>query len=288
MNLVIRDGSGSVRLALWDLEAIKAEEGGVEKGDEVEVLNAMVKAGLGGPELHLGMTGSIKRVKREEARRFAKVNELREGVESDVLVRVLEVGRRTEFEREGKKSSVAWCLVGDESGTIRLVMWEPVSAVVEKMKKNDVAKVEGGVARKGLEGNLELHVGWDGRVLLNLKGMEAAPREMTRGALPRKIGELVEGDLAEVRAKLSRILAVRDSEGGRYADALFSDDSGEMKAELHGKGVLKLLGLKALAEDIASSTVLKLKGKELVGKEYYLTGKLAGRVFKVEDAAPAA
>ena len=283
-NIVLRDESGSARLVLWDSEAEKVEQGGLERGDEIEILNAVVKKGLEGPEIHLGTTGSIKRIGAGGAR--SKISALSEGNEFDVVARVLEVGRRSEFERNGKRSSVAWCRIGDETGTVRLILWEPHSAAVEKMKVNDVVKVENGFARKGFGEELELHVGGSGRLLLNPKSLGAAERQKIAGAPLKKVSELTEGEEAEVKAVLSKIVATSDAGApgkiSRLIKALFRDETGKLNAELRNKQALDLLDVKALADDISTSTVAKLKEGQLVGKEYFLIGRLAGGVFNVE------
>ena len=281
VSLVLDDGSASVRIVLWDLDAVKVEEGGLEKGDEAEVLNAFVKSGLGGLEMQLGMTGSLKRVVKEEKHPVSKVSALEEGKEYDVVARVLEVGKKSGFERNGKQSAVGWCLVGDETGTVRLVLWDTLADLVGKLKVNDILKVEGGLARSGMGGELEFHVSWGGRVLVNPRGAEVAGAERP-GAPLRKIADLVEGERAEVRAALSEIVSVKDSPS-RFAEAIFTDDDGKLVAEFQGKAALGLLGLKSLADDIALSTVLGLKGKELACRESYLLGKLEKGVFRAES-----
>ena len=284
-NIILRDDSGTARLVLWDKEAEKVEQGGLERGDEIEVLNATVKNGLEGPEIHLGAAGSIKRVMAGKPT-YSKISALKEGKEQDVIGRILEVGKRREFERNGKKSSVAWCIIGDETGTVRLILWEPYSALVERIKINDVVKIESGIVRKGFGEELELHVGGSSRLLLNPKNLDES-RELGIVRLPlKKASELAEGEEAEVRVVLSKILSASDSRTtqdiSRFVEALFNDDTGEIKACFKGKNVLGLLGLKTLADDISTSTVLKLKEAQLVGKEYFLIGRLAGGVFNVE------
>jgi ssDNA-binding replication factor A large subunit len=309
VNALVSDGSGSAMLVLWDREAQKAHAGGLEKGDRLRIHGAAVKAGLSGPEISLGLAGSLK---REDGERVApsRLSELREGREFDVLARVLDFGGRSEFERNGRKGSVAWFTVGDASGTARLVYWDAPEGVAGRVQPNSVVKVENGLAKQGLGGRMELHVGRGGRLIVGPREAEVAGRAEILGAKLADAAALAEGERSEVKAALSEIVAVEDSKAcracgaeergvkcsacgsgelrrARRAEAVFESGGARLKAEFRGAQVLRLLRVKSLADDISSPTVVKLKASELAGKEYYLVGMLRGGVFLVESATPA-
>jgi len=316
LNILLNDGTAGVKLALWDHDAERAHAGGphgIERGDTLEVHNAAAKNGFSGLELSLGLTGTMKKVAdagEGAPSHLAKIRELAEGTEADVVARVLELGERREFERNGKKSSMASCTIGDETGTARLVLWEPASDSFSKLEVNSVVKVEGGVPKSSPAG-MELHVNWSARLIVGPRNGDVADRQKIVNAPLKRIGELAEGGTAEVKAKLLEIGVVTDKgfcgncgaecngprceacghsdvKKRRFAQAVFvGDDGRELKAEMHGACVLKLLMVRKLADDIESLTVLRLKRAELPGRAYYLLGKLHAGVFRAENVSAA-
>lgn len=302
VNMVVEDDTGAIKLVLWNREAELVEKGALEKGDVVEIRNAYVKKSLTGIELHLGMTGSVrrseKRLEHVVEHRLLKIGQLTADMqEVDVVARVLELGTMTEFERKGRKSQVASILVGDESGVVRLVLWDAHANLLEKLRVNDVIKVENGYVRKGLGGALELHLGWMGRVLLNPKNAEIAGRREILKIPLLRISELRTGEPVELKVTLKEITEAKSvsvcrqcgEEGAgvpcpkcgssdirmRHAiRARLADETGELEASLFGKSARKLVGIRNLADDIQLSTVVELKKGELLGKEMFLLGRL--------------
>lgn len=317
LNLVVEDDSGAIKLVLWNVDAERVERGAVEKGDVVEIRNAFSKKALSGIELHLGLAGSIRRSERKlervaEAKGAVKIGQLAEGMqEADAVARVLELGTRTEFEREGKKSQVASVVIGDESSTIRLVLWDSHANAFERLKVNDIVKVEGGYVRKGRDGASELHLGWMGRLLINPRNANVAERKEILNVPLLNIGELKVGEAAEIKAALKEILEAHDLKtcgdcGGEVGEKLclsckssnvkrrsllrarLSDASGEIEAIAFGRNAMKFVGIRKIADDIEFATVAQLKKEELLGKEFYLMGRLAerkdgGREFSIES-----
>jgi len=317
-NLQVEDDSGTMKLVLWNADAERVERGAVEKGDVIEIRNAFVKQALGGGiELHLGLAGSMRRSERKlervaEGKAPVKIGKLAEGMqEADVVARVLELGNKTEFEREGKKGQVASAVIGDETSTIRLVLWDSSANVFEKLKVNGVVKIEGGYVKKGRDGSNELHLGWMGRLLLNPRNSEIAERKEILNIPLLAIAGLKAGEAAEVKASLKELLEAGDLKscadcGGEVGEKLclsckstnirrrsmlrarLADASGEIEAVAFGRNAMRFIGVKKLAEDIDFATVAHLKKDELLGKEFYLMGRLQERVagkpeFSVES-----
>ncbi len=312
VNLQVEDDSGAIKLVLWNLEAERADKGAIEKGDVVEIRNAFVKPALGGGvELHLGMAGTMRRSERKlervaEGKAPEKIGKLADGMlEVDVLARILELGSKTEFERNGKKSQVASLVIGDETSTIRLALWESVANCFDRLKVNDIVKIEGGYVRKGRDGANELHLGWSGRLLLNPRNAQIAERKEILNVPLVKVGELKPGEAAEIKATLKGILEAYDMKtcgdcGGEVGEkmclsckstnvkrrsflrAALSDGSGEIEAVTYGRNAMKFVGVKKIADDIDFATVVTLKKAELLGKEFYLMGRMQERKEKRE------
>ncbi len=289
VNMVVEDDSGMMRLVLWNRDAESVEKGNIEKGDTVDIRNAYVKPSLvGGIELHLGLSGSIRRSAAHEKKeaKLLKLKDLSDGAQDvEVVARVLELGKRTEFERNGKMGSVSSCLVGDDTATMRLALWDANSLALERLKVNDIVKVENGYVRNSQNGAPELHVNWAGRLVIGPRDAKVAGREEILKVPLVKISDLKDGDKCEVRATLAEILSHTppNPQERFYLLCRFEDGSGKIDAELSGRAASRLAGIKNLADDIEFATVLKLKHDSLIGKEFFLLGKKSGGKFEVES-----
>lgn len=92
-----------------------------------------------------------------------KVKELRDGMRKvDVVGKILELSepREVQSRYSGETYKVAEATMGDETGTIRLVLW---NEQIEQVKANDTVKIENGYT-KSFRGEVQLNVGRYGRL----------------------------------------------------------------------------------------------------------------------------
>ncbi len=97
-----------------------------------------------------------------ETRKQLKVKSLVSGLRSvDLVARVARIFEERQFEREGKKGSVVNVLLGDETGLVRLSLWnEEIDIVKEgKLKEGDTVKVSGGWVKSDNRDNPEFRIG---------------------------------------------------------------------------------------------------------------------------------
>ena len=97
-----------------------------------------------------------------ETRKQLKVKSLVSGLRSvDLVARIARIFDERQFEREGKKGVVVNLLVGDETGMVRLSLWNDETAIVRegRIKEGDVIKVSGGWVKTDNRDALELRVG---------------------------------------------------------------------------------------------------------------------------------
>jgi len=275
LTLVLEDGSGAVRVVLWNYDAQKAVTQEFGRGDSLELLNVNLKSGIAGLEAQLGATGTLRRTVAAE-RRITNIADLPEGVERDVLVRVLKLGATREFEKNVRKPLMAWSQVGDDTGKARLVLWEPVSSQFSSLSDGIFLKIEAAVLKSGKYG-MELHANSHSKITINPK--EADGKE-NAGPI-RRISELAENENCTVEAALE-ISSVCDSP--RKVCAKISDETGAIAAEFSGNAALQALGIKHLAEDILLSTVYELKKKEL-SRKMRVVGVLSNGKFDASHAA---
>lgn len=172
----------------------------------------------------------------EEAKPGEKtlIRDLREGMTNVPLLegRVMEILRVKRFERrDGTVGRMASLRIADPTGETRLVLWEEQSEAVEKGKihKGDILRVLRGFTRKGLYGDLELHVGRLGKIIVNPP--DARPEDFPEPATqPIPLTELevgmpdvtVEGTVID--SSQPRTFTRPDGSQGRIATLRISDD----------------------------------------------------------------
>jgi ssDNA-binding replication factor A large subunit len=67
-NLILTDGTGEIRLTLWDKQASMIEEGKISEGDIIEVNNAFAKENIfGGVELGLSRISRIEKIEDDQS-----------------------------------------------------------------------------------------------------------------------------------------------------------------------------------------------------------------------------
>jgi replication factor A1 len=146
-----------------------------------------------------------------ETRRQLKIKNLVSGLRSvDLIGRVIRVFEEREFEREGRKGSVINILLGDETGVVRMSLWNQETALVKegKLKEGDTVKVSGGWVKTDNRDNLELRIG-RGSIEQSDQVIELPERgklEQDFVEVKRKhIEEFREGGAYETRASLVQV-----------------------------------------------------------------------------------
>ena len=87
----------------------------------------------------------------------------------ETIGKVLQVSDTREFMRNDVVSKVASMLIGDETGTIRVVLWGSQADNAAALGSNDIVKILGGYVRDN-NGRKEIHLNEKSQLLINPKG----------------------------------------------------------------------------------------------------------------------
>lgn len=161
------------------------------------------------------------------------INQLIAGF-NDVTItgRVLLTKPPKTFSKPQGKGKVARLLIGDNTGTIKVVMWDKKADLAEKIQFGQILKVEHGYIRSSWQGETELHVGERTNVVI------APP--ITEGNLPlpsefMQTIEEVEESQRRVNLKGTvkgkrpiNIFKRRDETEGRVLKMVLEDETGEI------------------------------------------------------------
>ena len=240
LNLELADETGRVRVALWDEDATAAEE---------ELEPGMVLRVAGRPkDGYNGLEVSADRVEGDEETDIdvdltegSTVESLSLG-QSDVNLRgvVLDTGTVRTFSRDdGSEGRVSNLTLGDETGRVRVTMWDERADRAEELEPGATVEVVDGYVRER-EGSLELHVGSRGAIEGVEESVTFVPEATDIGSL--EIGQTV--DVAGVvrSADPKRTFDRDDGSEGQVRNVRVTDETGDIRVALWGEKADRDLG----------------------------------------------
>jgi replication factor A1 len=233
INVEAADETGSLRLAFWDEQAEAVDSGELDEGDVLRVMGRP-KEGYNGLEVSVTEAEPDDEVDIEVSLGGDTIDALTLG-QSDVTLRGLVLGTdsvRTFSRDDGSEGQVANLTLGDETGRIRVTLWDGRADRAEELDPGTAVEVVDGYVKER-EGDLELHVGDRGAVDEIDESVEYEP-EAT--AIERvDIGETV--DIAGVVRSTDpkRTFDRDDGSEGQVRNVRLQDDTGDIRVALWGE-----------------------------------------------------
>jgi len=310
-RIILADNTGEIGLTLWNRDVKYVEEGQIRVGDVIEVINAHVREYGERPSLSMSFDSRIivnpeGSEKLPEPPKFKKISEIQDG---DPMVyakaRVLRIFQPQTVKTNAGESEMVAMIVGDETGTARVVIWDSKKAA--NVQEGDSIVISAGYA-KADERGLTVHIGKLGMIQKTEEPIDVPQtlQSQHNGIKKKRIDQLQEGDrFVAVRGTVSRVFGTKEvlvckncgrkirEENGRY----ICDKCGETEAtprtvlsmELDdGYGRIRAV----VFGDLANSMLEELGGPEgLKGEEIVVTGyvrksNISDRLeFFVKDAA---
>ncbi|WP_434520900.1 single-stranded DNA binding protein [Halorubrum sp. AS12] len=231
-NVDVADASGSVRVALWDDMAAAAEE-------ELEV--GQVLRVMGRPkEGYSGLEVSADKVEPDEDAEVDvqvldtyRVEDLTLGASDvDLVGQVLDTDSIRTFDRDdGSEGRVANLTVGDETGRVRITLWDDKADLAEEFDAGEVVEVGDGYVRER-DGDLELHVGDRGTVERVDDDVEYVPE--TTDIADLEIGQTVDIGGGVIETDPVRTFDRDDGSEGQVRNVRIKDETGEIRVALWG------------------------------------------------------
>ncbi len=244
-NLTIIDKTGEIRVVLWDEMAELVARGELQKGMSIRFKNAYIKKGrTNSLELNVGKRSEIEAEPTGERVEDLpsledtkiKISDIDSNLEyADIVGRVIAVTNPREFERaDGSKGKVATVRIADETGQIRVSIWDEKAEEVKGIEQGDIIKLENASVRKDKQDIPQLHVNWQSRLI-------RSPPKKEVGDLPefeRKLLKIedIEPDMPtlDLAGKVQRTFPVneflrKDGSTGRVMNALIADETGTIR-----------------------------------------------------------
>lgn len=233
LNIECADETGRVRVALWDEDATA----GVEELESGQVLRikGTPKEGYNGLEV------SASRVEVDPdaeidvtASETDSIGDLSLGQSDITLVgRVLAVEPVRTFSRDdGSEGRVSNLVLGDETGRVRVTMWDEQADCVEDVSEGASVEIVDGYVRER-DGTLEVHVGSHGAIEGIDEDVTFVPDATAIATL--EIGETV--DIAGVvrSTDSKRTFDRDDGSEGQVRNVRVQDQTGDIRVALWGE-----------------------------------------------------
>ncbi|WP_267162060.1 single-stranded DNA binding protein [Halovenus salina] len=233
INVEVADETGSVRLAFWDEQAEAVDAGELDTGDVLRV-KGRPKEGYNGLEVSVTEAEPDDEVDIEVALEGDSIEALALG-QSDVTLKGLVLGTdevRTFDRDDGSEGRVANLTLGDETGRIRVTLWDERADRADELEPGTAVEVVDGYVRER-DGDLELHVGDRGAVDEVEETVEYEPDTTPIDAV--EIDQTV--DIAGVVRSTDekRTFDRDDGSEGQVRNVRLQDDTGNIRVALWGE-----------------------------------------------------
>ncbi len=298
-SLILNDGTGEVRITLWNDQVGKYD---LTRKSEITISNAIISTYNEKKQATLGFNGTIIINKKNEEE-FEKIANLKGGASSaSVRGRIMRKFPCKEFESGERKGKLCSFQLGDETAVIRVTAWNEKAEEMEKFNEGDAVEINNAYTKDGKFG-IELHAGYSANIKETQKEVAKTQEILKETMKENKITQLVEGENAIIKGKINSI------EKGNYAyevcqtcgkkitktpngvlcekcgetkakknaviSAIIEDESGNIRTNFFGKNALNAMGL--TQEELEKQ--LNEKTPDIIEAEF--NGKLTGKEIKV-------
>jgi len=167
-----------------------------------------------------------------------KVKDIYAGMRNvEVNAKVQQVYEVRDFTRQdGSGGKVGNFLVGDETGTIRVVCWGDKADLLNKLAPDIIVRITGGLCRDN-QGRPEIHLGDNSNVVISPNGVDIKEvKERKQESVRKKIKNLAENDVnIEILGTIVQVFDPKFYEVCPECNARIKDNNGEFACLKHGK-----------------------------------------------------
>ncbi|GGL70120.1 single-stranded DNA binding protein [Halocalculus aciditolerans] len=233
VNVDLADETGSVRGTFWDEAAVNAVEE-VSVGDVLRV-KGRPKSGYSGVEVSIDKAEVDEETEVDvQVRDTYEVADLSVGLSDvDLVGVVLDTDDVRTFSRDdGSEGRVSNLVLGDETGRVRVTLWDDQADLATEFEPDDVVEVVDGYVRER-DGSLELHVGNRGTVEAVDADVEYVPDSTPIADLELDTTADIAGVVRSADPK--RTFDRDDGSEGQVRNVRLQDSSGDIRVALWGE-----------------------------------------------------
>ena len=225
----------------------------------------------------------------------------------DIDARIVRIFPVKEFESKGRKGKVASIILGDQSGTIRLTLWDQQTDMIDKLEQGMAVHVFSGYTREGMDGSAEIRLSKSGGLKILEDSDLPEITEIKRvSKAANSISELNEGDATTLRAAVVQLFQTnffydvcpdcgkRVTKDNDYTCAqhgkvkpvtnivlsgVIDDGTGNIRAVFFRDEALNLIGMNM--DDVMEKKDTFFDDIDVLGKEFMISGRVRrNKMFK--------
>ena len=288
-GIIIGDKTGEVLVNFWNEKTSLTDN--LKLGEVVRITGTSSKIGLKGfIELHSNRFTNCS--KDEEGEDFiVKKGLVGKELEANVQISkigdisalnqlvsvkgiIIQVNSVHEFTREsGSKGKVQNIVVSDDSGLIRIVLWDDKTQLINKQDTDKILNITNGSTRKGRFSDIEIHCGNQTRIDTEEVDFDVIKQYQIRFTnLIDLTAELEEANVRGVITELNSVqdISVKDNEIVQLQSLKISDQTAEIKITCWRENISKLTDLSS--GDRIELYHAKVKEDKGYGQELIITG----------------
>lgn len=236
-NLMVADETGSIKITLWD------DRADLVKNDEIEIgqvfqISGYVKEGYSGIEVNVGNNGVLSQTEEDIEASLAttKIGEIKDGMgDLNIKGRILDISDIRTFNRkDGTTGKVGNITVGDETGKIRVTLWDETADMTVDLNIDDSVEIINGYARENnFSQQVEVQVG-------NRSVLKKTEETVEYVESFTSIADIIPGESYSIKGAVSGLGELReftrdDGTINMVSNIYVSDEHGRIRIALWGE-----------------------------------------------------
>lgn len=234
-NIIVGDETGKIKVTLWDNMADLIKDEKIKAGQTFQI-SGYVKQGYSGVEVNIGNNGVL--AKSEEdidvAASSQKIKDVKDGMgDLNLTGKVLEISEIRTFQRkDGSSGKVGNLLLGDDTGTLRVTLWDDKTEFLNQIEYGDTVELINAYARENaFTQKIELQVGNRSVIRKSEKKIEYEEKFTQITDVRADMSDInVSGrvlDIGEIRT-----FEKKNGTTGRVGNLLLGDSTGKIRLTL--------------------------------------------------------
>ncbi len=234
-NIIVGDETGKIKVTLWDNMADLIKAGKIRIGQTLQI-SGYAKQGYSGVEINVGNNGVLAESEEEieVTASTQKIKDIKDGMgDLNLTGKILEISEIRTFQRkDGNCGKVGNLLLGDNTGTVRVTLWDDKTEFLNDVEYGDTVELVNAYARENaFTQKVELQVGNRSIIKKSEKKVEYeeefTPIEDIRADMNNinTSGRIL--DIGEIRT-----FEKKDGSTGRVGNLLLGDSTGKIRLTL--------------------------------------------------------
>ncbi len=236
-NLLVGDETGTIKITLWDERAELIRTGDIETG-KCYNFEGYVKEGFSGPEVNLGSRNGLSESDEDVvvSLNYNAIANIKDGMNDiNLAARILDIADvRTFQNKKGGTGKVCNITIGDETGKIRMTLWNEKVELLEGLEVDDNIEIVGGYSKvNNFNDQVEVQVG-------NNSSIRKTDKEVDYYEQFTPIADIIPGESYSIQGEVSGIGEFKeftrdDGSANMVSNIYISDETGRIRVSLWGE-----------------------------------------------------